>query len=184
MIIRYHRSYLSDIAVKTPANELSTPGADGMDGEAMILRPIRESPEEQPVQGKPETKRKTGTGEYNMSEGNLLVEKSRLMAGLNLLIKKHSVESECNDLDIDIVNIRPWGLFSSVVFSCKSCGISSQRTKLYEEVQTTKSGRKAAAGNIGLALLNEDVAIVRFAIPDLNKQLRTRTIEKNLITLY
>ena len=158
-IIRYHSSYLADLAVKTPANEFSTPGADGVDGEAMILRPVPESTEEASLQDDSINTRKTGTGEHNIVEGNMLIEKSRLLAGINSFFKKHSEESVCADINIDMVDIRPWGLFSSVMFTCKTCGLSSQRSKLYEEVHTTKPGRKAAAGNIRLALLNEDVGI-------------------------
>ena len=158
-IIRYHSSYLADLAIRTPANEFSTPGADGTDGDAMILRPVSDAREEPSQCDVSENSRKTGTGEHNMSEGNMLLEKSRTCAGISLFFKKHSAETDCMDLDLDMVEIRPWGLFNSVVFSCKTCGLTSSRCKLYEEVQTTKPGRKAAAGNIRLAALNEDVGI-------------------------
>ena len=75
-------------------------GADGVDGEAMILRPVPESTEEASLQDDSKNTRKTGTGEHNIVEGNMLIEKSRLLAGINSFFKKHSEESVCADINI------------------------------------------------------------------------------------
>ena len=156
-IVRYKRQFYDDLVVETAANQLSTPGADGKDGDAMILRPL-DTEEEDASENEPVNIRKTGTGEYNAEAGNLILEKSRLMKGINTFIQKHgSVECE-NGLNIDMVDIQPWGFFSSVIFKCTNCGTQSSREKLYEEVDTGKCGRKAAAGNVRWAVINEDVA--------------------------
>ena len=156
-IVRYEKNFFRDLAVKTHANELSIPGADGVDGDAMLLRPLH-GEEDELIE--PKNKRKTGTGEYNTTTGNLIVEKSKLMDGINNFISMHtSVKCE-KGLDMDMIDIRPWGFFSSVLFACKNCQLKSKKhQKLFEEVPTNKCGRKAAAGNVRFALLNEDVAI-------------------------
>ena len=157
-IKRYEKSVLDDIAFKTPAHDLSIPGADGEDGNAMILRPIPEEVTEEIVD--PCNNRRTGTGEYSMDTGNMLIEKSRLMGAINTFMRAHLTHTNCDDLEVDMVELQPWGLFTSVKFICKRCNYkSTHRDKLYEEVSTNKRGRKAASGNLRLALLNQDMTI-------------------------
>ena len=158
-IKRHKKSFLSDVAFKSPSNELSTPGADGVDGKAMILRPIPDE-EGNDVLVDPCNDRASGTGEHNMDIGYMLIEKSRLLGGLNRFINAHKELDKCDKLEIDMVELQPWGLFTSVKFVCKSCDFKTiKHDRLYEEVDTQKRGRKAAAGNLRLALLNQDIAI-------------------------
>ena len=157
-IKRYKKSFLSDVAFKSASNELSTPGANGVDGNAMILRPVPDDGDDVLVD--PCNDRASGTGEHNMDSGYMLIEKSRLLGGLNNFINAHNKSDKCDNLDIDMVELQPWGLFTSVKFFCKSCELTSAKhERLYEEVDTQKPGRKAAAGNLRLALLNQDIAI-------------------------
>lgn len=162
-IVRHHADHLDNVVIRTHANELSTPGADGISGNAMILRPIQTT-QDNPAET--EAKQISYTGEYNMTEGNILVEKSIFLELFNSFTRQHIVrdieaddKTKCKGIDIDIVDIRPWGLFSSVVLLCKSCGMRSTRTKLFKEVNTSKPGRKFAAGNLRLALMNQDMSI-------------------------
>ena len=86
LLVRHHVDYLADIAVKTYSNELSTPGADGKDGNALILRPIKEvqSPTEK------DTNNISYTGEYTITEGNIIVEKSSFLKLFNSFSKEHN----------------------------------------------------------------------------------------------
>ena len=157
-IKRYGKSFLKDVAYKTHAHDLSIPSASGEEGGAMILRPIPEEEEEDCTL--PRNNRRSGNGEYSMESGTMLVEKSNMMKALNSFINDHSLTGKCTNLEVDMVELQPWGLFISVRFTCKSCKYTSpHRYKLYEEVETNKAGRKAAAGNLRLALLNQDMAI-------------------------
>ena len=158
-IKRYKKSFLSDVAFKSPSNDLSTPGANGVDGNAMILRPIPDDEDKDILVG-PCNDRASGTGEHNMDTGYMLLEKSRLLGGINSFITAHQEYNKCDKLDIDMVELQPWGLYTSAKFSCKTCQFkTSKHERLYEEVDTQKPGRKAAAGNLRLALLNQDIAI-------------------------
>ena len=94
-IFRYDKQFFADLVVETPANELSTPGADGNNGDAMLLRPLSTG-EEDNSEDEPVNIRKTGTGEYNADTGNLILEKSRLMNAINSFILKHE-SVECKD---------------------------------------------------------------------------------------
>ena len=94
---------------------------------------------------------------YNVSEDNIVVEKSRLLNLINECSKPHQNINTCEELNWDLVDFEPWGLFSSVVLRCTSYGFCSPRTKLYEEVNTKGPGRKAAVGNVRLQLLLQDM---------------------------
>ena len=82
VIKRHYQSFFNDIVKKTPSNEIGTPGADGVDGSAMILRPKPDDPIPADDTDNHE-KRPTGTGEYNLEAGNIVIEKSRYEKLLN-----------------------------------------------------------------------------------------------------
>ena len=158
-IKRHYQSFYDDVVKKTPSNEIGTPGADGKDGSKMILRPKPDVPGPDVEDTDEQEKRLPGTGEYNMESGNIVIEKSRYEKLLNSFIKKHA-DVECPDgLEIETINFRPWGLFVSAQVKCKNCGRESDRANLYEEVETTKPGRKAAVGNVSLGCMIQETGL-------------------------
>ena len=159
-IKRHDQDYFDDLVIQSPANPLSIPDADGRDGNAMILRPKKSSNHStQDYNDITEKNCTSSSGQYNIEEGSILVEKSKLLELINVFSKSHYDTDECDNLCLDIIDIQPWGVFSSVVLTCKSCGSRSERTKLYKEVDTNKRGRKAAEGNLRLALIAQDMPI-------------------------
>lgn len=153
-IKRHTKEQLKRIAKKTDANEYSIPGADGIDGSAMIMRHQPSTSPDSDFTENPDKR-----GRYNVEEGNILIEKSRFFELLNDYIKKHEQLGRCTDLKLDLIEFEPWGLFSKAVVICKSCNFKSKSTKLYEEVPSSLAGRKAAAGNVRLQLLLQDLPI-------------------------
>ncbi len=151
---RHERNYFDLFTKTTHVNEFSIPAADGLDGSAIVLRPKHHTNDKPYIDD-----RAPPSGRYNMHEGNIIFEKSRLLDLINNCTRTHQNLGTCNDLNWDIVEIEPWGLFSSVVLKCTSCKFESERTKLYEEVGTHGPGRKAAAGNARLQLLLQDMPI-------------------------
>ena len=161
-IKRHHQDYFEDLVIETPANSLSIPDADGEDGSAMLLRAIKPPDQAHHLDDITEKDNASPLGQYNMKEGNLIVEKSRLMDLINEFSRSHYDTDKCKSLCLDIVDIQPWGCFSSVILTCTSCGKRSLRARLFKEVTTTtssKRGRKAAEGNLRLALICQDMAI-------------------------
>ena len=69
----------------------------------------------------------------------------------NTVFKEHSTLNPiCNGfLEWDMSKEGRWGLGNSEVAKCDSCPYESKRFKLYEELRTSKRGRKAAKMNIG-----------------------------------
>lgn len=169
--VRHSAEHLKEVAVPSPNDELHLPAADGTCGRARVLRAGRRPSVQQPRQrrrrykqrsGKqtqPAKKKSTTTGQYNLEKGNILVEKSMLLDLVNTFTKTHQADGTCNNLDLDMIDFRPWGLFSSVILTCKSCGKKSPRKKLYEEIPTTLPGRRQAAGNMRLALISQDMPV-------------------------
>lgn len=158
-IIRYSQSFFKDIVKETPSNELGIPGADGIDGSAKLLRPKPDESMVMDVDPEGDPERKLGTGEFNMDSGNILVEKSRYETLINTFIVEHSY-SDCQSINIKTVDLRPWGAFISAKIMCTVCGKKSTcYQKLYEEVKTTKCGKKAAVGNVRLGLMMQDTSI-------------------------
>ena len=152
---RYDREYFDLFAKDTCANDISIPGADGIEGSAIVLRP------RQPVyggEGQSDNDCDKGqqSGRYNIKEGNILLEKSRLLTLINDSTKDHQQYGVCNDLQWDF---EPWGVVSSAVLTCTSCGYQSARTKFYEEVTSKGPGRRAATSNARLQLLLQDIPI-------------------------
>ena len=85
---RYDREYFGLFAKDTCANDISIPGADGLEGSAIVLRP------RQPVyggEGQSDNDCDKGqqSGRYNIKEGNILLEKSRLLTLINDSTKDH-----------------------------------------------------------------------------------------------
>ena len=152
---RHNEEYFSLFVKKSATNQLGIPGPDGLDGTAIVLRPARN------VKAENETmSEKSPKGQYNMKEGNLVVEKSRMLQLFNQASKEHMNLQECEAVDCwDIVDIEPWGVYSSVVVTCTQCGYRTARTKLYEELDAGKRGRKAAVGNVRLQLMLQDTPI-------------------------
>lgn len=152
---RHSDTYFDTLVKETDSNQFSIPGADGREGSAILLRPRRTG-----TQGADDsTERGHPSGRYNVSVDNIIVEKSRLLDLINRCSKQHMDLNTCNEMNWDLVDFEPWGLFSSVVLTCTSCGYRSERTKLYEEVNTEGPGRKAAVGNVRLQLLLQDMPI-------------------------
>ena len=163
LIKRHDQVHFEDLVIESPANPLSIPDVDGQDGDAMILRPRKPSTHSTPghndITERKGTSSSSPTGQYNIEVGSILVEKSNLLELINGFSRTHYDTNECVDLCLDIVDIQPSGLFSSVVLTCTSCGSRSQWTKLYKEVETTNRGRKAAEGNLRLASIVQDMPI-------------------------
>ena len=97
---RYDREYFDLFAKDTCANDNSIPGADGIEGSAIVLRP------RQPMygcEGQSDNDCDKGqqSGRYNIKEGNILLEKSRLLTFINDSTKDHQQYGVCNDLQWD-----------------------------------------------------------------------------------
>ena len=151
---RHEKEYFDVLTKETYSNQFSVPGADGMEGSAMVLRP--KAP---PTFDNASSSSTDPRGRYNVNVGNILVEKSSIMELFNTTVQSHAAIGLCNNLHTDLIDFEPWGLFSSVIMICTSCGYSSPRTKLYQEISSSRPGRKAAAGNTRLQLLLQDMPI-------------------------
>lgn len=151
---RYSQDYFDVFIKETPTNKLGIPGADGKDGNAIVLRP-RPNDQEATEPGQSSKSRY-----YNMKEGNILVEKSRLSKLINLCNKEHKDLQECEAVDAwDLVDFESWGVYSRVVYTCLECGFRSERTNLFEDLPTKKPGRRSAVGNTRLQLMLQDTPI-------------------------
>ena len=150
---RYSQEELNKLLKPTKWNPLSIPGADGKEGNARILRPVRS-----PVKA-PEP-RKVTNHTFNIEEGNVIVEKSRIVSFFNHIQNAHRDLGTCDNLDIDIVDFKPWGAFVSAIGKCRNCDFKTGRSRLYEEVSVEgKRGRKAAKGNMSLQFTLQDTPI-------------------------
>ena len=149
---RYTDEELKSIVKPFLSNSLAIPGADGQQGNAIILRPIKTHKDPEPVQ--------STSRSYDMDTGNMLVEKSRMLSLINESLLEHAAGEYCDSFEFDLVDMKPWGAFVSVVLVCKNCTYKSKRTKLYEEAQPSgKPGRRAAVGNMRLQLTLQDTPI-------------------------
>lgn len=152
---RHDEDYFKLFVKETAANKLGIPGPDGKDGSAIVLRPtpIANTEEAAPPQKSPK-------GIYNMKEGNFVAEKSRILQLFNHASKEHKELGKCDEVDCwDFIDIEPWGVYCSVVITCTHCGYKSDPTRLYEELDSGKRGRKAAVGNVRLQLMLQDTPI-------------------------
>ena len=148
--VRYNEDYFDVLTKKTNNNEYSTPGPNGEEGRAIVMRPIKQ----EKVEETPE--RKPNTGEYEIDNDNMIVHKLSLMNMINEHTKKHILLGECENAgyipEWDIVEIQPWGFFSSVKLKCNHCTYKSDRIKLYEEVDSD-APRPSAVGNLRVMML-------------------------------
>lgn len=150
---RYTDTEFKELIKPSISNPLSIPGADGIEGSARLLRPIKTPPPQAKARALPNRT-------YNMDNGNILVEKSRLLSLINTSIAEHQATGDCESVEFDIVDMTQWGLFISGILKCKNCQYRSERTKLFDEVAPTgKSGRRAASGNMRLQLALQDSPI-------------------------
>ena len=151
---RYTEEELKKLVKPEKWNPFSIPGADGQEGNARILRPQKIPPNApKPKKSKHHT--------FNIEEGNIIVEKSRMLELFNSIQRAHKDAGTCDDMDIDIVDFKPWGHFVSAVGACRNCEYRSERTRLYEEVtpDDRKPGRRAAKGNMGMQFTLQDTPI-------------------------
>ena len=131
-------------------NIFSIPGADGKEGSARVLRAKKSPP-------KPTKEKKKTNHTFEIDVGNFISEKTRLLQLFMDFIEAHEDREECVKMDFDIVEFKPWGAFVSVIGKCRNCTYRSDRTRLYEEVESDgKPGRKAAKGNMGLQFVEQD----------------------------
>lgn len=137
--------------------EFSMPDALGIEGAAISLRPspvkYQEINEEYA-----EIVDEPTESYYEVIQGNILVEKSRLCELINTSFHEHSLTT-CNSFEFDIVKFKAWGCFCQAQGVCKNCSYTSSHVKLYDEVITHNRGRRAATGNIRLQVLLQDMPI-------------------------
>ena len=149
---RYTDKELQRLVKPTKYNPLSIPGADGSEGNACILRPIKTSEAPRP--------RAPTNITYDQEVGNIITEQSLLEDLFNESIAAHKERGDCEDIKFHITEMKPWGVFFSAVLVCKNCNFKSDRKRLYEEVANKgKPGRKAASGNMRLQLSLLDTPI-------------------------
>ena len=153
---RYDEDYFGIFINESQSNELGIPGADGKDGNAIVLRPRKNNTDDAEIESTQSPKNRY----YNMEEGNVVVEKSRLLKLINECSKKHKELQKCEAVGAwDIVDFESWGVYSRVVLTCLECGYRSERTSLFEELKTKNRGRRSAVGNIRLQLMLQDTPI-------------------------
>lgn len=152
---RYTKQEFEHIVKRDRTGRFTIPGPDGNDGAAIMLRPLTEDSQSTvSAEGK-----KGGPSRFQIHEGNILVEKSRLMDAINSAIKEHST-LPCVDMNLDLVDFVPWGHYVKAKVSCTSCGYQSdQHNKLYEEAEKKGPGPKEAKGNLRLQYLLQEMPI-------------------------
>ena len=136
--------------VKKSKNGLfSIPAADGSEGAAILLRPIKEAPHlSSPVT----------LDETTPQEENILAEKTKLMDALNTAIREHG-KTSCSDLTLDLVDMVPWGHYCKVRVACTKCHFVTGMQKLYVEANRQRPGPKEAKGNLRLQYLLQEMPI-------------------------
>ena len=102
----HDKKYFDLFAKDTPANDISIPGADGLEGSAIVLRP-RQPVNDDASGNKNGSDKGQPSGRYNIKEGNVLLEKSRLFALINESTKDHQHIGLCNDLQWNLVDFEP-----------------------------------------------------------------------------
>lgn len=150
---RYTQKDFKKYVKRGRKGNFSVPGADGGEGSAIVIRPKKEVP-----QTTTSPTKKRGTSTFELEEGNIIVEKARLMEAINAAIRAHS-ELPCNDMKLDLVNFTPWGHYVKARVCCTNCGYKLTHSyKLYEEVEKEGRGPKEAKGNLRLQwILQKDL---------------------------
>ena len=115
---RYKDSELKELIKPSIANPLCIPGADGKEGNAILLRSIKTPPS-------PPKARASPSKVYNMDSGNIIVEKALLLSLFNTSYAEHQAHRDCESVDFDMVDLKPWGPYISAVLVCKNCQYKS-----------------------------------------------------------
>ncbi len=149
---RYTQKAFKKFVKKGPKGQLRVPGADGKEGSAIVIRPKKEVPKTNPT-------RMRGPLTYQLEEGNIIVEKGRLMQAINVAIKAHR-EFPCDNMNLDLVDFTPWGHYIKAKVCCTNCGYKLQHSaKLYEEAKKQGRGPKEAKGNLRLQWILQEMPI-------------------------
>jgi len=157
-IRRFSKPFHDLVTVEGTKDEpYKIPDADGRPGSAMILRPKK------PVTQSSDM-RKTAGGNYPIEEmkGNILVHKTTLMDHINSAIKMHEQERpECDNLNLDLVSFLKWGYSWRAKVTCKSCGFTSKRCPLYEQIpkNVLSRGPKKAKVTQGMMIGIQETSI-------------------------
>jgi hypothetical protein len=123
---------------------IATSNVQGENLESMVLRPSPEEP------GFWENYNKCLHAGNNKT--HIFVHRQKTAEMWNAEFRTHlKISSGCEgDLNWDDNASEKRGICWAMVLSCAKCGYKSKKYKLYEEVKSSTSGRKAAAPNIGL----------------------------------
>ena len=169
-IRRHTKEEFSSIVQPGLGCEYSTPAWDNSEGDCILLRCKKDNhttnyykkdnkAEVISENVDPSTQCNQNDCMYNMKEGNILVEKSRTMDLLNTCSKEHTAIGKCTNYNMDMVNFKPWGLYCEVQVICTNCDFASEHARLYEEVDRSGPGRRAATGNVRVQVLLQDMPI-------------------------
>lgn len=157
-ILRYDELEQSFIVRSTNASDvkISMPDSMGVEGNAIGLRPFTA------VSIEPDECSEIIDNHedpfYDIIEGNILVEKSRLCQLINTAYREHS-DTGCTHFEFDLVKFKPWGNFCQTQAICKNCPYASKHVKLYEEIVSNTPGRRPATGNVRLQVVLQDMPI-------------------------
>lgn len=151
---RYTQEEFDKIVKKDKSGGFTIPGPDGKEGAAIMLRPTK-TDSGYPVST--DTKKK-GPSHFPSEEGNILVEKKRLMEAINTAINAHRT-LPCQDIKLDLVDFIPWGHYVKARVSCSNCTYQTEHKKLSEEAEKSGRGPKEATGNLRLQYLLQEMPI-------------------------
>jgi hypothetical protein len=144
---RFPSPQFDKIVKKGKGGTFSIPAADGSQGSAIVLRPLKEQAPQ------------SHTGRPEHSEDNILVEKAKLMDAINHAITEHSNQS-CENLNLDLVHHASWGHYSKVKVACTNCNfVTKAPHKLYAEAEKKGPGPLEARGNLRLQYLLQEMPI-------------------------
>lgn len=147
---RHSKAKFRQIIKKTSGGQLTIPGPDGAEGSAILLRPKCDPPSGEPG---------TDNSSCDLDYDNVIVKKSLLLKALNTSIREHGLE-KCTDINMDLVNIVPWGHYIKVKVACTNCDyMSNTHYKLYDEVDRKGPGPREAKGNLRLQYLLQEMPI-------------------------
>ena len=158
---KYEHSFIVKQTEATDV-EFSMPGGDGEEGYAISLRPYNVEEEEEYGEAD-EIIDSPDDPYYEIVEGNILVEKSRLCQLFNTALEEHS-RTECTSFNFDLVRFKPWGHFCQAQAACTNCTYRSSHVNLYEELISNRRGRRPATGNVRLQVLLQDISVGNTAV--------------------
>ena len=132
---------------------ISIPSASGSQGSKKILRKKKKAK-------CPQASRTIGNPALPSIQGMINVDKCKLMDGINECIRLHAQKSkDCQQLEIDMTGIVPWGVTLRCEFKCKNCTFLTPRYRLYDTVESSSKGAKAAISNVALGFGLQDTPI-------------------------